>query len=152
MVKKGRYSCSLWSDIIMYVLTIRTEEIAFQVSSGRSYFDWVVVAINKFIQTHFFFWKSEEGLLETSSAQPATFSFARIRFCLWLQCFSYAFFPPVYTLLPVLDSKTASKLARQTKIVHSDLSSDHQKTSHLASPEQLWQLLALLWYFVEGLL
>lgn len=62
------------------------------------------------------------------------------------------FFSGCLYFAPCTDSKTASKLARQTKIVRSDLSSDHQKTSHLASPEQLWQLLALLWYFVEGLL
>lgn len=59
----------------MFVLTIRAEEIAFQVSSGK-----LLLLLgdsgNKFIQTHSFFWKSEEGLLQISSAQPATFSFA----------------------------------------------------------------------------
>lgn len=149
MVKKRRYSSSLWSDIMMYILTIRTEEIAFQVSSGK-----ILLLLgyggNKIIQTHSFFSETEEGLLQISCAQPATFSFAWTTFCLWLQCFPFAFFPPVYTLLPVLDSKTASKLAWQTKIVHSDLPSDHQKTSHLTSPEQLWQLLALPVVFCGG--
>lgn len=149
MVKKRRHPCSLWSDIIRYVLTIRTVEIAFQVSSGK-----ILLLLgeggNKIIQTHSFFWKAEEGLLQISSAQPATFSFVWTRFCLWPQYFSFAFSSPVYTLLPVLHSKTASKLAQQTKIVHSDLPNDHQKTSHLPSPEQLWQILALPVVFRGG--
>lgn len=75
-----------------------------------------MVEITEFIQTHSFFWKSEEGLLETSSAQPATFSFAWIRFCLWLQCFSYAFFLAVCTLLPVLIQKLLPNLHDKQKL------------------------------------